>query len=322
MSPVVLGHLGRVGGGPDPSDGGTRIVGSPVDQPAVEMSDLLSAPDRRTKTAPEEPGLVFALPAKAQNVAIVRHAVGGLAEALGMDPTAVADLKTIVTEACTNVALHAYGDEGGTLEVQVDPDETGLTVTVRDRGSGIRPRPDLEGSRLRLGLPLIAALSTNFSISGGIGRGTEVIMRMDLTTPAAPEPADLSPPESVPGTAIQVSDERMIAPVIGRVLSVLAARTDFPVDRLTDTMLIADALAANAAAGFEDGNIRMVVEDGDGTIKVRLGPMHEGAAEQLRSELEIPGLGATLEKLADEVSVDRGSEGEFFSLRMRPTRPD
>jgi serine/threonine-protein kinase RsbW len=284
------------------------------------MSDLLSAPDRTTP-APEEPGLLFALPAKAENVAIVRHAVGGLAETLGMDPTAIADLKTIVTEACTNVALHAYGDEGGPLEVQVDPDETGLTVTVRDRGSGIRPRPDLEESRLRLGLPLIAALSTNFSISGGIGRGTEVTMRMDLMTPAAEEPADLSQPESVPGTAIQVSDQRIVAPVIGRVLSVLAARTDFPVDRLTDTMLIADALAARAAEGFEDGNIRMVVEDGDGSLRVRVGPMQEGAAEQLRSELEIPGLGATLEKLADEVSVDRSSDGEFFSLRMRASRP-
>ena len=135
------------------------------------------------------------------------------------------------------------------------------------------------------------------------------------------ESEPLAPPERIPGTAIQVSDERIGAPVIGRVLAVLAARTDFPVDRLTDTMLIADALAANAAAGFEDGNIRMVVEDGDGSIRVRVGPMQEGAAARLRSELEIPGLGATLEKLADEVSVDEDSKGEFLSLRMQPSRP-
>jgi serine/threonine-protein kinase RsbW len=285
------------------------------------MDDILSAPDRRDTTAPGEPGLLFVLPADAENVAIVRHAVGGLAETLGMDPTAVADLKTIVTEACTNVAVHAYGDEGGPLEVQVTPDETGITVAVRDRGSGIRPRPDLDESRLRLGLPLIAALSSNFSISGGIGQGTEVVMRMDLVTPAL-EPAEpLAPAQSVPGTAIQVSDERIVAPVIGRVLAVLAARTDFPVDRLTDTMLIADALAASAASGFEDGNIRLVVEDGNGSIHVRVGPMREGAAERLRSELQIPGLGATLEKLADDVSVDRADDGEFFSLSMRAARP-
>jgi hypothetical protein len=126
---------------------------------------------------------------------------------------------------------------------------------------------------------------------------------------------------SAHGTAIEVSDERIAATVIGRVLAVLAARTDFPVDRLTDTMLIADALSANAAAGFEDGNLRMVVEDGDGTIDVRVGPMQEGAAERLRSKFEIPGLGASLEKLADDISIDRASEGEYFSLKMRGARP-
>jgi serine/threonine-protein kinase RsbW len=281
----------------------------------------LSTPDRRMEAAPGKPGLLFSLPAIAENVAIVRHAVGGLAETLGMDPIAVADLKTIVTEACTNVALHAYDDGVGTLEVEVVADDEGITVAVRDQGSGIRPRPDLEESRLRLGLPLIAALSTNFAISGGIGRGTEVLMRMDLASPKTVEPEALPRPTTVPGTAIKVSDERIIAPVIGRVLAVLAARTDFPVDRLTDTMLLADALAANAATGFEDGAVRMVFEDGDGTIDVRVGPMQEGGAEQLRSELEIPGLGATLEKLADDVSVDQTPDGEYFSLKMRPSRP-
>ena len=211
--------------------------------------------------------------------------------------------------------------KAGPLEVEVVPDDSGITVIVRDRGSGIRPRPDLDESRLRLGLPLIAALSTNFSISGGLGRGTEVVMRMDLVSPSTEDTEAMPMPASVPGTAIKVSDERIVAPVIGRVLSVLAARTDFPVDRLTDTMLLADALAANAGAGFDDGTVRMIVEDGDGSIRVRVGPMREGAAERLRSELEIPGLGATLEKLADDVSVDRSSDGEYFSLQMRPSRP-
>lgn len=281
----------------------------------------MTATDTRIQTAPEDPGLLFALPATAENVAIVRHAVGGLAEALGMDPIAVTDLKTIVTEACTNAAVHAYGDAGGPLEVEVTPDETGLTVAVRDQGSGIRPQPDLDQSRLRLGLPLIAALSSSFSISGGIGRGTEVVMRMDLVSSSVDEQEAMPSTASVHGTAIKVSDERIMGPVIGRVLAVLAARTDFAVDRLTDTMLLADALAANAAAGFEDGNVRMVVEDGDGTIHVRVGPMQEGAAEKLRSELEIPGLGATLEKLADDVSVESGSDGEYFSLQVRASRP-
>jgi serine/threonine-protein kinase RsbW len=277
--------------------------------------------ERAQKTEPPDSseGLLFVLPATSENVAIVRHAVAGLAETLGMDPIATTDLKTIVSEACTNAAVHAYGDEGGPLEVGVVPDESGITVTVRDRGSGIRPRPDLDSSRLRLGLPLIAALSSNFSVSGGLGQGTEVVMRMDLTTPTTVEAEAMPTPESVTGTAIKVGDERIVGPVIGRVLAVLAARTEFPVDRLTDTMLVADALAAHASAGFEDGTVRMVIEDGDGSIRLRVGPMQDGAAQRLRDELEIPGLGATLEKLADEVNVEHGPEGEFFHLEMRPS---
>ncbi len=285
------------------------------------MSGAVIAPEQRIEIGPDHPGLLFALPASAENVAVVRHAVSGLAETLGMDPIAVADLKTIVSEACNNVVVHAYGEPGGTLEVKVTPEDEGLTVAVRDHGTGIRPRPDLEDSRLRLGLPLIAALSTEFSISGGSGRGTEVVMRMALVTPPDRTEESLVPPESVPGTAIEISDERIIAPVIGRVLAVLAARLEFPVDRLTDTMMIADALAANAAGVFEDQNIRMVVHDGDGSIHLQVGPMREGGAKRLRSELRIPGLDASLETLADEVRVDEAEAGEFFSIRMGPNRP-
>jgi serine/threonine-protein kinase RsbW len=286
------------------------------------MSSItLPESERRGDSGQQEPGLLFSLPASAENVAIVRHAVAGLAETLGMDPTGVVDLKTIVTEACTNVAIHAYGEEGGPLEVQVTPDRTGLTVAVRDRGSGIEPKADLDASRLRLGLPLIASLSSGFMISGGGGKGTEVVMRMDFEPESEQPRISLTSPEQVPGTAIEVSDPRIVAPVIARVLAVLAARTDFPVDRLTDTMLIADALAAHAVEGFADGNVRMMVEDGDGSINVRVGPMQEGAADRLRSELEIPGLGATLEKLVDEISVDHEPEGDFFSLSMRASRP-
>ena len=285
------------------------------------MVPALTSPDR-DQAAPENSGLLFTLPAKAENVAVVRHAVGGLAETLGMDPIAVSDLKTIVSEACTNVAVHAYGEGDGPLEVEVSPDDDGLTVAVRDQGSGIRPRPDLDQSRLRLGLPLIAALSSSFSISGGLGRGTEVAMRMEFASPAAVERDEAAPmPESVPGTAISASDERVIGPVLGRILAVLAARTEFPVDRLTDTMLLADALASNAADGFDDGVVRMLVSDGDGTIDLQVGPMREGAAGKLRENLEIPGLGATLEKLADEVGVDQASDGEYLRLKMRPSRP-
>ncbi len=133
------------------------------------------------KTTYERPGLRMALPAKAENVAVVRHALAGLGERLGMDETSVADLKTVVTEAAMNVVVHAYpGEEPGLLAVTAIPEDDGLMVEVRDHGQGIRPRPDLDRPSLRIGLTLIAALSSSFEISGGAGRGTAIRMHLPL----------------------------------------------------------------------------------------------------------------------------------------------
>src|SRR5918994_2241370 len=127
-------------------------------------------------------GLQMSLPAKAENVAVVRHALAGLAERLGMDEASLADLKTVVTEACMNVVVHAYaGTEPGPLEIEAESDFDGLTVLIRDHGSGIRPRPDVERPSLRIGLTLIAALSSSFEIKGGADKGTEIRMHVPLT---------------------------------------------------------------------------------------------------------------------------------------------
>ena len=107
------------------------------------------------------------LPAKSENVAVIRHALAGLAEEIGMDEPGLADLKTVVTEACMNVVVHAYQGQPGPLNVEAEADADGLTVVVRDEGAGIKPQADAQRDSLRLGLSLIAALSSSFSISGG-----------------------------------------------------------------------------------------------------------------------------------------------------------
>ncbi len=113
----------------------------------------------------------FSLPALAENVALVRHVLAGLAEALDMQPAEIADLKTVVTEACMNAVVHAYKpDEPGLLEVEAWPEGENLQVTVRDYGIGIRPLADVEHRSLRLGLPLIAALTSSFELSGNPGQ--------------------------------------------------------------------------------------------------------------------------------------------------------
>ena len=99
----------------------------------------------------------LSMPARPENVAVVRHVIGALAEALGLSQRAVEDIRLAVTEACTNVVRHAYRDVEGPLEVTIQHTDSVLTIAVADRGPGIRPNPSGEGPGL--GLPLIAALS-------------------------------------------------------------------------------------------------------------------------------------------------------------------
>jgi serine/threonine-protein kinase RsbW len=125
------------------------------------------------------PDLELKLPARAENVAVIRHAFGGFAEALSVDEQTLADIKLAVTEACTNVVIHAYeDDENGDLEVDASIDDLRLTVVIRDNGRGIVPRPDSPG--LGLGLPLIATLAETLELGKDRADHTEVRMTFRL----------------------------------------------------------------------------------------------------------------------------------------------
>jgi anti-sigma regulatory factor (Ser/Thr protein kinase) len=269
-------------------------------------------------TTDDRSGLQMALPAKAANVAVVRHALAGLGERLGMDETAIADLKTVVTEAAMNVVVHAYpGDEPGPLSVIAVPEKEGLTVEVRDYGEGIRPRPDVDRSSLRIGLTLIAALSDSFEISGGAGRGT--VIRMHLPLRARGEDDDAAPAgESAVApadTEVRVGPPELVGPVMSRVLGALIARQEIGVDRLADAMLLTDAISARAPEGFTDGHVSLSVSERADGVVLRVGPMIEGAAERVREGLELPQVGS-LESLADELGIERDEQGEYLVVSI------
>ena len=140
------------------------------------------------------------MPARPEGVAVVRQALAGMADALDFDEAVLADMKMAVSEACTNVVVHAYQEGEGTLEVEMSADEAGLTIRVRDHGSGIQPKPTrTEPPALGLGLPLIAALSDAFELRGTAGQGTEV--RMTFAYVRDGDPVEANP---VPG---QVGDD-------------------------------------------------------------------------------------------------------------------
>ncbi|MCU0308476.1 MAG: ATP-binding protein [Thermoleophilia bacterium] len=130
------------------------------------------------------PVVELELEARAENVAVVRQALSGIGEALGWDAAVVEDLRIAVSEACTNVVLHAYPDGGGPMEVAVWLGGPGLEVAVRDRGRGIGPRLSPGAPGLGLGLSLMAALSDEMRVSGDAGASTEVRMAFRAAGPS------------------------------------------------------------------------------------------------------------------------------------------
>jgi serine/threonine-protein kinase RsbW len=144
------------------------------------------------------PDMQIALPARAENIAIVRHAFGALEDAYALDAQTLADIRLAVTEACTNVVVHAYPDGGeGPMEVLATLLGDELTVVVRDEGKGIGPRPDSPG--LGLGLPLIASLTESVQLGRDQEERTEVRMTFSLSD--APHHYDGTSPHAASSVA-------------------------------------------------------------------------------------------------------------------------
>jgi len=263
--------------------------------------------------------LRLTLPATAENVLVVRQAVAGLGEALGLSEQRIADLKTVTTEACNNVVLHAYDGVPGPLDVVATPTDEHLEIEIADHGHGFRPRASETGeSTLGLGLPLIAALSDSFEVSGEAGAGSRTTMRFSYvptsysrngTSEQAPTELDL-----------RITPGAMVKPVLARIMGVLAARADFSVDRLADTVLLGDAVSSSGGAEFADGDVGLSIREQKGTLDVTVGPLVDGAGERLLAEMDVPG-GGSLRTLARSMEVTRrempeGETAEFLVFEV------
>jgi serine/threonine-protein kinase RsbW len=249
--------------------------------------------------------------ARPENVIVVRQAVAGLGEALGLPPQRVDDLKAVVTEACNNVVIHAYEGEPGPLEVSAVSRDDAVEVAIEDHGKGFQPRTDPSGeASLGIGLPLIASLSDSFEIRGGAGEGTRTVVRFAFQPSDTATNGDRATPQSAeePALALAVVPGDVGRGILARVISTLAARAEFPVDRLSDTVLIGDAVSAHTPDDFLGGRVGIEIDDGHGTLDVRVGPLSEGGGDRLLTQMDVPG--GSLKTLAGEMEVERSKTGE------------
>jgi anti-sigma regulatory factor (Ser/Thr protein kinase) len=122
------------------------------------------------------------LEAEPQNVRRARNEVARRAEALGLPPEGINDLKTIISEACANVVRHAYPEDARErpMEVEMAEEDGDLKVVVRDSGTGIRPPTGARPSSMRLGFILMGSMANCLQLRTGKGLGTELLLTIPL----------------------------------------------------------------------------------------------------------------------------------------------
>jgi anti-sigma regulatory factor (Ser/Thr protein kinase) len=105
-------------------------------------------------------------PAVGGSIARVRAAVACYAANAGAKPSLVEGVELAVSEAATNVVVHAYeARESGSIHVDASVDRGELRVSVADTG---------------LGLAIIGELADKVELLQGGGGGLRVLMRFAL----------------------------------------------------------------------------------------------------------------------------------------------
>jgi hypothetical protein len=108
----------------------------------------------------------------------------------------------------------------------------------------------------------------------------------------------------------------LVGAVLGRVVGMLAARAQCPIDKLDDALLISDAVAAHAPRFSADDRVHVVVRTDDRSLDIVVASLAEGGTDGLVADATLPGVGNVLERVADEVDSSRGEDGEELRVRV------
>jgi len=178
-----------------------KTSGTPVDSPASGVSpDTILRPVSNGPAVATDPDITPAqlvggerlerhALADPQAVGELRREVAAYATQLGAGDAVREAVMLAVSEALTNVVVHAYVDrDPGPMIVEAWPDEDGhLRVLICDEGRGMVPRTDSPG--LGVGLTIMAQTADEVRVAnrhdapGGI-----VSLRFSLRRPFADQP--------------------------------------------------------------------------------------------------------------------------------------
>jgi serine/threonine-protein kinase RsbW len=266
------------------------------------------------------PTVRLELESRPECLTLVRGALIGIGETLAFDPELLDDVKTAVSEACSNVVLHAYDGAPGPLAVMVAVAHDRVEAAVHDSGSGILNVSSAD-DRMGVGLAVITALSERAEFISNPGEGTLVRMAFAGSVPDAPLAPELSGSPSIDGTAprpgasdqvlVWLSTPALLGAVLGRVSRGMAAGAHFSVDAIQELPALANTLGDHANDAAAAMPLKLALSATNRRLELGIGPFRDGSSAGLD-----PHLGA----LVAVLDVDRAGESETLRLVVSEPR--
>jgi hypothetical protein len=115
----------------------------------------------------------------------------------------------------------------------------------------------------------------------------------------------------------ELADETIAGAVLGRVVGILGARVALPVDKLSDALLVSDAVTAATRGGVHTIRIEAGVEPK--RLELRVGPLEPGGARRLIGSIEAPLGEGALSQLVDELGTAADGGAEYLVLGLAPS---
>jgi serine/threonine-protein kinase RsbW len=116
---------------------------------------------------------------------------------------------------------------------------------------------------------------------------------------------------------VRIRSGPLVGAVLGRVVGMLAARAQCPIDRLDDAILLTDAVAAHAPVHASNTHVVVVVAADDERLELRVSELRPDGAQQLLADGDLPGVGNVFDRVADDVQTGMSANGDSAELILR-----
>jgi serine/threonine-protein kinase RsbW len=268
------------------------------------------------------------LDSRPRSLALVRGMLSAVGDQLGLGAELLDDVNIAVSEACSNVVLHAYGDGVGPLQIGLELAPQDLVVVIRDRGVGIAQSSPAEG-RLGVGVGMMKALATHAQLIQTPYGGTDVRLTFACESLWPQVAAGALAPDGHEQPGVELAGDAVVpscaipflAAVMGRLALLVAAGTSFSLDRLSDLRLLTDAIAAQARTLAFDERIGFGIAAAVRRLELAVGPLFPGSSGRLaradwqRSPSCLPLL------LADELTLEPADRCEILRVVITDEPP-